>query len=400
MPASPDRQPADRVVSSPSGARRAERRRRLRLGLRRDRRRRRRRHHPAHRRGAASPTATATSTSASRDEARPRSHACAAGHASLRVAPRGRSPSRLGRGGHLERQRRQGGRRRRHLARSAPSPAEARLYAMTTSQSTTRSTRSPPLGAVRVRRAGRGGGASPDAAVAAAARDVLVPSSASSRPSCRRRASSGRRQRRGGLRRRARRDPDGPAKKRGRRRRPRRRGGHPRAAGERRSREPLVDSAYPQGTAPASTASPPSTTVRLRPRVGDVTPSCCGTARSSAPARRTRSPTPRYAADFNEIKRLGGDGVTTPSARTAEQTEIALFWVESSPLQWNRIARTRRRDGRARPVGEGAPVRPPQHEPGRRLHRDVRGRSTTYKYWRPVTAIRLAATDGNPRDRG
>ena len=51
--------------------------------------------------------------------------------------------------------------------------------------------------------------------------------------------------------------------------------------------------------------------------------------------------TPRkYTADFNEVKRLGGDGVTTPSARTADQTEIARFWIESSPLQWNRIARS------------------------------------------------------------
>jgi len=33
----------------------------------------------------------------------------------------------------------------------------------------------------------------------------------------------------------------------------------------------------------------------------------------------------KYAADLNEIKALGGDGVTTPSARTPEQTEIALF---------------------------------------------------------------------------
>ena len=46
-----------------------------------------------------------------------------------------------------------------------------------------------------------------------------------------------------------------------------------------------------------------------------------------------------YAADFDEVKALGGDGMTTPSARTADQTEIALFWYESSPLKWSRIAR-------------------------------------------------------------
>jgi hypothetical protein len=47
-----------------------------------------------------------------------------------------------------------------------------------------------------------------------------------------------------------------------------------------------------------------------------------------------------YTADFNELKAFGGDGVTTPSARTPEQTEIGLFWLESSPLAWNRMARS------------------------------------------------------------
>ena len=81
---------------------------------------------------------------------------------------------------------------------------------------------------------------------------------------------------------------------------------------------------------------------------------------------------PRYTADFNEVKRLGGDGVTTPSARTPDQTEIALFWFESSPLQWNRIARTVAARDPPRPVGAGAPARLAQHGPGGRLHRDLR----------------------------
>jgi len=45
-------------------------------------------------------------------------------------------------------------------------------------------------------------------------------------------------------------------------------------------------------------------------------------------------------ADIDEVKKLGGDGKTTPSARTEDQTQIALFWWESSPLKWSRIART------------------------------------------------------------
>ena len=47
-----------------------------------------------------------------------------------------------------------------------------------------------------------------------------------------------------------------------------------------------------------------------------------------------------FKADLDEVKSLGGDGKKTPSARTDDQTQIALFWLESSPLKWSRIART------------------------------------------------------------
>jgi hypothetical protein len=46
-----------------------------------------------------------------------------------------------------------------------------------------------------------------------------------------------------------------------------------------------------------------------------------------------------FTADFNEVKSLGDDGLATPRARTADQTEIVNFWWKSSPLKWNRIAR-------------------------------------------------------------
>ena len=34
-----------------------------------------------------------------------------------------------------------------------------------------------------------------------------------------------------------------------------------------------------------------------------------------------------YTAAFNEAKRLGGDGVTTPTERTAEQSFIGTYWA-------------------------------------------------------------------------
>ena len=87
--------------------------------------------------------------------------------------------------------------------------------------------------------------------------------------------------------------------------------------------------------------------------------------------------------------------MTTPSARTDDQTEIARFWYESSPLQWNRITRTVA-------TAEGLDL----WESARLLgllnlaltDGYIGGFETKYHYrfWRPVTAIRLADIDGNP----
>jgi PAP2 superfamily len=47
-----------------------------------------------------------------------------------------------------------------------------------------------------------------------------------------------------------------------------------------------------------------------------------------------------FKADLDEVKSIGGNSKTTATERTPDQTEIALFWMESSPLKWSRIART------------------------------------------------------------
>jgi hypothetical protein len=91
-------------------------------------------------------------------------------------------------------------------------------------------------------------------------------------------------------------------------------------------------------------------------------------------------------ADIDEVKKLGGDGKTTPSARTPDQTEIALFWWESSPLKWSRIARTVA-------IKKGLN----QWESARLLaimdmgladgYLAMVASKNYYNYWRPVTAI-------------
>ena len=155
------------------------------------------------------------------------------------------------------------------------------------------------------------------------------------------------------------------------------------------------DPTYPEGTLPGEYRFTPGTPFAFAPRLGEMPPFVLRSSSQFGPGPPHAVTDRRYTADFKEIKRLGGDDITTPSDRTADQTEIALFWVESSPLQWNRIART-----------VAAAARLDRWE-NARLHALLNLALTdgyigsfetkyVYNYWRPITAIRLAATDGNP----
>jgi hypothetical protein len=103
----------------------------------------------------------------------------------------------------------------------------------------------------------------------------------------------------------------------------------------------------------------------------------------------------KYTADFNEVKYLGGDDVTTPSARTADQTEIALSWYENSPLKWNRIARTVAAD-RGLTLWENARLFGLLNLALADGYIAMAATKNHYSYWRPVTAIQTGDTDGNP----
>jgi hypothetical protein len=159
---------------------------------------------------------------------------------------------------------------------------------------------------------------------------------------------------------------------------------------------PLFDTAYPQGTQPGEYRFTPGFDFAFAPGWADVTPFVLRDSSQFRPGPPYRVTGKKYAADFNEVKRLGGDGITTPSARTAEQTEIALFWVESSPLQWNRIARTVSA-ARGLDLWENARLFGLLNMA---LADGYIGSFDTkyhqYNYWRPVTAIQTADTDGNP----
>jgi hypothetical protein len=113
-----------------------------------------------------------------------------------------------------------------------------------------------------------------------------------------------------------------------------------------------------------------------------------------------------YTAAFNEVKRLGGDGVTTPTERTPTQTLTGIFWgydgtpmIGTRPKQYNQaavaIAKKRIED----------PL-----EMARMLalvnvaiaDACIVAWESKYGYdlWRPVTAIREASPGSGPTGRG
>jgi hypothetical protein len=104
----------------------------------------------------------------------------------------------------------------------------------------------------------------------------------------------------------------------------------------------------------------------------------------------------KFAADFNEVKTLGGDRVTTATARTAEQTQIGLFWLESSPLAWNRLARSVSA-GRGLDLWENARLFALLNMAMADGYIGSWDAKYHYLFWRPVTAIHTADSDGNPR---
>ena len=101
---------------------------------------------------------------------------------------------------------------------------------------------------------------------------------------------------------------------------------------------------------------------------------------------------PKYAAAINEVKTLG---MAQGSTRTADQTQIGLFWNPPIWATWNRIAQTAA-------LGHGDTLSQEAHTFATLnltfadsviAFYDAK---YAYRLWRPVTAIRNADADGNP----
>jgi hypothetical protein len=158
---------------------------------------------------------------------------------------------------------------------------------------------------------------------------------------------------------------------------------------------------YEQGTEPGEWRFTPdgAPPLAFASNYGDVTPFVLQHSGQFWPGPPYPLSSQRYAADYNEIKLIGGDDITTPSTRTPDQTEIGLFWIESSPLAWNRLAR-------AVSVEKGFDLWENARLFGLLNLAMADGYIASwevkyhYSFWRPITAIREGDNDGNPATLG
>jgi hypothetical protein len=99
-----------------------------------------------------------------------------------------------------------------------------------------------------------------------------------------------------------------------------------------------------------------------------------------------------YAADYNEIKVMG---VFSGSARSADQSELALFWAGNTPLDWNSTA-SQIDSERSLSLSENAHLFALLNVAMADAGIACWDSKYRYVFWRPITAIRAGDTDGNP----
>jgi hypothetical protein len=148
-----------------------------------------------------------------------------------------------------------------------------------------------------------------------------------------------------------------------------------------------------EGTDPGEwRRTPPNFGGDPAPWVGDVRPFLV----PNVEKLRTDGPNPltsaAYAEDFNEVKELGS---LTSTTRTADQTAAAIFWQDSGVAIWNRVFRA---VAESEDLGgvDSARLLAATNLAGADGSIGCWNDKYYWNFWRPITAIREAASDGNP----
>lgn len=101
----------------------------------------------------------------------------------------------------------------------------------------------------------------------------------------------------------------------------------------------------------------------------------------------------KYAREFAEVKSLGS---AASSARTEDQTHAARYWAENPPRTWNRVFQTLSAQ-QGLSLVENARFFAVLYLTSADALISVWEDKARWSFWRPITAIREADTDGNPR---
>jgi hypothetical protein len=160
--------------------------------------------------------------------------------------------------------------------------------------------------------------------------------------------------------------------------------------------EPFINPVCPQNTSPGEYQCTPGTPFIVFEGWADVIPFVLHDSSQFRPGPPYNVDSKKYTADFNEVKSLGSDD---SSDRSANETETALYWWESSPLKWNRIARIVSAD-QGLTLSENARLFGLLNMALADGYIAMVDSKNHYNYWRPVTAIHEADTDGNPDTTG
>ena len=100
----------------------------------------------------------------------------------------------------------------------------------------------------------------------------------------------------------------------------------------------------------------------------------------------------RYARDFDEVKQYGS---AASAVRSDDQTHMARYWAENPPGTWSRVFRTlSAKQGLS--LVQNARLYAMLYTSGADALVTVWDDKDHYMFWRPITAIRRADTDGNP----
>ena len=106
-----------------------------------------------------------------------------------------------------------------------------------------------------------------------------------------------------------------------------------------------------------------------------------------------------YTADYNEVKSLGCLTCTGTGGRTQDQENIAKFWVESSALGWNKVAKAIIAEKNLDAWKTARLFALLQMSVADAYIACLKAKMIHF-FWRPFTAIQLGDNDGNPNTVG